>query len=422
MALNPDAIPTSEQVRETLLDRFYYPYQKQIWLACGVLSLAIVAFLGIREVRQRRYDEQWTRYNVAREAGRENVNPSDPDAARRGADERITVLQRLVKDYPDDLVTPWAMNAIVTAQVEAGRYDEALQTLAELRSKFKDYPLNTESVDTASGGARRSLAERMEALIRDEKDWAVRSAYVHPQPTSKSLALVETTAGSFWIGFYEEQAPAHAANFIALAKSGYFNGTQVYQVRTGGTPDAPTPLAFEAGSAASRFEGPDAVRDPSAHDQDEPLATIDSEDSRSLIKHRRGVVSAVVQASGESAHRFMVVAAANGLSRYDGQNTPFAMVLEREASPATVDLICRSTTFGTHPETKADPDAFRMRDHPNPYIWIRRVSIWRDEKLEAGHTWDTSRAGTAQPEPWEATLPAPVKPSEFAPKAPTPPK
>ena len=415
MAINPDAIPTSEQVRETLLDRFYYPFQKQIWAVGVVIALAIISILAMHEVGTRRLNEQWDRYEAAVATGR-GASPADPDAQRRGADERITLLQRLVSDFPDDPVTPYAYTAMASAHVDAGRYEDALRVLDDVRTRFKDFPLNTMSADVGQGGKERSLAERLESSIRGEKKWTDETAYVHPQPTSKWLALVETTAGNFWMGFYDELAPRHSANFLALAKSGYFNGTQVYQVRTGGRPEAPTPMVFEAGSEASRYDAGPAFRDPALHDHDEPEATIDPGDARDRIRHLRGVVSAVTMPSGESSHRFMMVCAAEGRRSFDGQNTPFAAVLDREGSLEAIDRICRVPTYGTDPKTAEDPETFRMRDHPYPPVWIRRVSIWKDERLEPGHTWDTSRAGTSDPEPWEETLPAPPLPSDTAPK------
>ena len=422
MALNADAIPTSEQVRETLLDRFYYPYQKQIWAVGIALAITIVAVLAMREYEQRRTDDQWTRYYAALQAGDTTTGGPEEDVRRRVADARIALLKRLVTDYPDAPVTPYALHAIVNTNVAAGRYDDALVVLRDLRSRFKNYPLNTESADAGSSGQARSLADRAEAQINDERDWVAKTTYVHPKPSTGAMALVETTAGSFWMGFYDEQAPEHVANFKKLAKSGYFNGTQIYHVRMGGTPELPTPMLFEGGSAASSYKAPDGVRDPGLHERDEPDAVIEPEDSRFLVRHMRGVVSAVTLASGESARRFMVVAAEKGLSRYDGQNTPFAMVVDREGSFASVDRICRTPTYGSDESLRSDPEVFRMRDHPYPPVWIRRVTIWKDEKLEDGHEWDTARRSSNDPEPWEKDLPAPPKPSEFAPaKDPKPP-
>ena len=82
MPLTPDAIPTNEQVRETLLDRVYHPYKKQL-IALGVLAaLAIVGFLAFRELRRQHLDEQAARYTDATSSGVLTLNPEvDPEVA-----------------------------------------------------------------------------------------------------------------------------------------------------------------------------------------------------------------------------------------------------------------------------------------------------------------------------------------------------
>ena len=411
MPLNPDAIPTSEQVQETLLDRFYYPYKKQIWAAGTLLALGILGFLGAREWRLRQQNDQWQRYETALAAGDRGGAPG------AAAEQRETLLLAVLKDYPDGTVAPYALQDLALTYAELERYDDAIRTLEDLRKGFKDYVANTESSEQKPGA--RSISDRLEAVLRAEKDWRASTAYVHPAPKPDRQALVETTAGDFWLGFYPDQAPAHVESFIATAKSGFYNGSQVYDVRKGGPAATSGALTFEAGSAASRYQGSMAVRDPGAHDSDEPDATIEPEDSRFTIRHRRGVVTSVVMPSGESARRFLVVCAQGGMeTTLNGNASPFAAVLDKEKSLEAIDRIALSPTYGTDATTEKHPETARMRDHPYPPIWIRRVTIWKDEKLEDGHKFDTSRAAAKppQPEPWEANLPKPPLPEEFAPK------
>ena len=61
-------------------------------------------------------------------------------------------------------------------------------------------------------------------------------------------AVFETTAGSFVIQFYAEQAPAHSAKFIELVRQGYFNGTSFHSMVAngavqGGDPETRDPAA-----------------------------------------------------------------------------------------------------------------------------------------------------------------------------------
>ncbi len=415
MPLTPDAIPTNEQVRETLLDRVYHPYKKQL-IALGVLAaLAIVGFLAFRELRRQHLDEQAARYTDATSAGVLTLNPEvDPEVARK----QLESLRALVLEYPDDAITPRALLALVDAHAALGEYEQALERLEQLRTEFKDFSLNTLPADTDPAGRARSLAQVLETKLRQEREWAKKTTYVHHWPAEDRLALVETTAGSFWVGFYDQatEAPRHVEAFVQRAKAGQYNGTQIYFVRQG--PDG-SPQAFEAGSTVSKPPDLGGERDPSQHDRDEPADVIEPEDTRFSIRHQYRVVSSALMATGESASRFTVVAKRDGMDSFDGERTPWGAVMEREGSLDVIETIARAPTYGTHSETASSAGAFKMRDHPYPPIHIRRVSIWKDEKIEEGHTWDSSRVSTSDAEPWEASIVAP-KPDEFTP--PEPPK
>jgi cyclophilin family peptidyl-prolyl cis-trans isomerase len=409
MALTPDAIPTNEQMLESIADRFYHPHKKQIWIAGALFFLAVVAFLAAREMHRVRQAEMWDRYYEATEGFTMNslVAP-DVEAARKQVEE----LDVLLREYPDDSVTPYAMQDKILAQAGSGDFEGALKTLDELRSRFKDFPANTLSADPDASGRPRSLSERLEDALKHERDWTGQRAYVHHWPSEDRLALVETSAGPFWLGFYgaETEAPKHVESFIRHAKAGDYNGTQVYSVLQGvdGQPER-----FEAGSLVSGLKG---ERDPALHDRDDPKDAIDPEDARTTIHHVYRVVSAAKMDSGESGSRFVVIARRNGLEKMNGEYTPFAAVMDREKSLETVDRIGRATTYVNHPDTKSAKGVERLRNNPYPPIYIRRVTIWAQEKLEEGHAWDTSRAGHSdQPEPWEASR-TPARPEEFVEK------
>jgi len=410
MALTPDAIPTNEQMVESLADRFYHPHKKQVWIAGAVFFAAIIGYLGMDSFRRTRTDDMWDRYHQAEQMF--DLSPfSTPDAA--AARKQVDALQLLVKDYPAETVTPFALQQMIKAQVALGEYEGALKTLDDLRHRFKDFPLNTLPADADASGRARSLGDKLEDTIKRERDWSVKQTYVHHWPSEERTALVETSAGSFWMSFYggPNEAPKHVESFIQHAKHGDYNGTQVYSLiqSVEGAPER-----FECGSRASGLAANGGVRDPSDHDRDEPTDTIASEDTRYSVRHVYRVVSAAKMDSGESGMRFVVVAKRDGLSKMNGEFTPFAAVMDREKSLETIDRIGRSPTYNSNPETRESAGTYRMRDHPYPAIYIRRVTIWANEKIEDGHTWDVSRAVAAkgEPEPWEAGLTSP-KPEEF---------
>ncbi len=389
-----------DHVDENFFELWYHPYKKQIWGIGAAVTLAVVGYLAFREIRTGRLDDQWTRYNDSLQVD-EVAFPgqADPDKAR----QQLDGLQRLIRDYPRDAVTPFALMGVANAYGALGQYDDAIQTLDELQSKFPEFVTNTQS---ATPSDTTSLTQLLRKKLESEREWTRETTYVHPTPSQSRIACIDTTEGSIWIGFYDELAPEHVRGFIERAKRGDYNRTQVYEVRAAN--NGADPQLIRLGSLASKTE-----RNPALHDREELNDTIEAEDARYLVHNWRGVVASVETGTGESATNFQIVTAPVSMERYDGVVTPFAMVLDREGSMATLDKLGRAPTYGTSPETQNEQGVLRMRDHPYPPIYIRRVTIFKDEKAEDGHAFDTTRSGTDEPEPWEADLPPAPKPSEF---------
>lgn len=408
MALPPQAVSSDQELVESFIDRVYHPHKRSIWAGITVFFAVVIAVLGAREYRASRRDDMWSRYRES--AGTFELSPvSEPDKA--AAAKQVESLQQLIKDYPDDSVTPFALLQLAKAQYGTGDFEAALKTVETLRSNFKDFPLNRLPSELHPSAGTQPLVQKLEDSLKSEREWSKKQTYVHHWPSEDRMALVETSAGSMWLGFYSDpsEAPQHVAAFVERAKRGDYNGTQVYSIIQ--TSEG-APSQFECGSKASGLADRGGVRDPAEHDKDEPTDTIEPEETRSSIHHEYRIVSSAKMDSGESATRFLVVAKRGGLNKLNGETTPFAAVMEREKSLETLDKIGRMPTYGTNPETKDSPGVYRLRDHPYPPIYIRRVSIFSKEKLEDGHTWDTSRVGKNEPEPWEAGLTAP-KPDEF---------
>ena len=389
-----------DQVDENFFDLYYHPYKKQIWGIGALFGTVVVAFLAMRQIRQQRLDEQWTRYEDALSIRTPTLpGAADPQQVSR----EVAQLDELVREHPDEAVAPWALEAEVQAHIAAGQFDDALASLDDLQTQYPDFALNSLAAGAEEG--TKSLADHLRASIESEKEWQAATRYEHTPPSDDRIAIIDTTMGTLQIGLYSEEAPDHVEAFVERAKSGAYNGTQFYEIRLAADG---SPQLVRGGSSASKSE-----RDPALHDRDEPTDTIEPGDSRFTIRHEFGVISSVEMESGESATSFQIVTSQNGLRSLDGRSTPFAAILDRPGCLETLSKIARATTYGTNPDTATADGVFRMRDHPYPPILIRRVAILADEKVEDGHTWDTSRIGTDQAEPWEADLPAAPLPSEF---------
>jgi cyclophilin family peptidyl-prolyl cis-trans isomerase len=410
MALGTPGVDASQETLLSFLDRVYEPHKRKIWAGIALFFAIVIGYLAVRSIREHQLDEAWNRYEEGRKAFTLSLLDA-PDAT--AARNQIEMLSAVAKDYPDASVTPYALLQIVKAHFAIGEYEQAQQTLEKLRSQFRDFPLNNLTIQVDPSGPAKPIAQVIEESIRREKEWSGQHAYVHHWPSDERLALVETSVGSFWMGFYSAagEAPQHADAFIQRAKRGDYNGRQVYLVLQSVDGKGER---FECGSLASGLQDKGGERDPATHDRDEATDTIEAEETRTTIHHEYRVVSAAKMASGESASAFLVVTKRTGLAKLNGDTTPFAAVMDREKSLETIDRIGQATTYATHADTKTLSGMFRMRDHPYPPIYLRRVSIWSKEKLEEGHAWDTARVASENPEPWEAGRTSP-KPDEFSP-------
>src|SRR2546425_18051 len=134
MPLTPDAIPTNEQLRESLSDRFYHPHKKLLLTSATVFLALVIAYLGLREYQKSRLDDMWSRYHEA--VVQFDPGPlSEPDA--NAAQKQLEMLAALVKDYPEDAVTPFALQQRARTQIAVGEYEGAQSALDEIRARFK---------------------------------------------------------------------------------------------------------------------------------------------------------------------------------------------------------------------------------------------------------------------------------------------
>lgn len=125
-------------------------------------------------------------------------------------------------------------------------------------------------------------------------------------------AIVKTKYGDMDIVFFPEKAPKHVESFIALAKSGFYNGTIFHRVIPG--------FMIQGG-------------DPNTKDQNKPETYGQGGPSQRLkaefndVPHRRGILSMARTSDPNSAGSqfFIVVKDSNFL---DGQYTVFGEVVK----------------------------------------------------------------------------------------------
>ena len=125
-------------------------------------------------------------------------------------------------------------------------------------------------------------------------------------------AIIKTKFGDMDIVFFPEKAPKHVENFIALAKSGFYNGTIFHRVIPG--------FMIQGGDPNTKD-----LNKPETYGQGGPSQRLKAEFND--IPHRRGILSMARTNDPNSAGSqfFIVVKDSNFL---DGQYTVFGEVVK----------------------------------------------------------------------------------------------
>jgi peptidyl-prolyl cis-trans isomerase B (cyclophilin B) len=125
-------------------------------------------------------------------------------------------------------------------------------------------------------------------------------------------AIIKTKFGDMDIVFFPEKAPKHVENFIALAKSGFYNGTIFHRVIPG--------FMIQGGDPNTKD-----LNKPETYGQGGPSQRLKAEFND--IPHRRGILSMARTSDPNSAGSqfFIVVKDSNFL---DGQYTVFGEVVK----------------------------------------------------------------------------------------------
>jgi len=122
-----------------------------------------------------------------------------------------------------------------------------------------------------------------------------------------SKAIIKTEKGDMTVQFYDQDAPGHVANFIKLAKSGFYNGTVFHRV----IPD----FVIQGG-------------DPTGTGAGGPGYTIDCELDGNNQYHDRGVLSMAHRGRNTGGSQFFICHSRNNTAHLDGHHTCFGKVIE----------------------------------------------------------------------------------------------
>lgn len=127
-------------------------------------------------------------------------------------------------------------------------------------------------------------------------------------------AIINTEKGQMKVEFYEQDAPNTVANFVKLAKEGYYDGLSFHRV----LPD----FVIQGGCPNSR-EGAKGMPGTGG-----PGYSIDCETSGGNQHHDRGVLSMAHAGRNTGGSQFFVCHSRNNTAHLDGVHTCFGKVVE----------------------------------------------------------------------------------------------
>jgi peptidyl-prolyl cis-trans isomerase B (cyclophilin B) len=376
MKIDPRSLPSTEDIQKKVFQTFQEK-RTPILVIGGLLVVAIV--LGIVLLISGRSEEDAIRSQLFE--------------ATRSSDIRQVILnlEEAVRDASGSEVEPYALYRLATScwvgshssNVEdADRIDFLDRGLAALSRLELEFPESSWSLAPSPGDRSTTFVRYLRRKMNAEREWLVANAYVHPTVDTEFTALIETNRGNIRLGFFPEQAPNHVANFMKLAKEGFYNDLLVHRVVTAQFIEMGCPNTRDREAMLSHGKG------GPGYDQDEERARI-------TVNHRRKVVSTALDRTtgGESGSRFIICV--EDVTDLDKTTTPFAEVIE---GMDVVDQIATISTFGNDPVYRGSEQLRDLGDHPTQDIVIRTISIQKDGKPVEGHTWDTSIVGSA----WKA--------------------
>ncbi len=153
--------------------------------------------------------------------------------------------------------------------------------------------------------------------------------------TLENVIEIKTDFGDIYMWLYDE-TPLHKSNFLALADSGYFNGTTFHRVINN--------FVIQGGDPNTKDN------DPNNDGSGGPGYTIEAEIDSSLLVHSYGAVGAARLRDSENPERkssgsqFYIVENPGGTHFLDGDYTVFGFIV---SGMDVVEMIADQPTSGT---------------------------------------------------------------------------
>lgn len=168
-------------------------------------------------------------------------------------------------------------------------------------------------VDTAPKDTIPNKEEAEEFMLTEEN--AIEFFFEYQKDLKENVLKITTSMGSFTVQLFDN-VPYHKANFIYLAKQGYFDGTQFHRIVKN--------FIIQGGNADDK-ETPQKRRKIGRY--------LLPPDGKKGYKHHRGVLS-MPSSERDNPHKlaspyeFFIVVTKPGSYHLDGSYTPFGKVIQ----------------------------------------------------------------------------------------------
>jgi len=309
-----DRRPNGEEEDLSLLDRFL-EYKAFIGVALIVLVIAALAIVIIRGVAASKEDSAWFQSEKLRQ------NASQALAAFQflGAERKDAVLEALKEleaqadEYAGSSVHPILLYYQARLYHCLDRLEDAQKTIERLQSLYpKNALTNPDYTVPGDVPLARLESDELQARMAFESKMG-KPFSKRPKPKEGLSATIKVKDfGDIKLGFFPDVAPKHVANFISLAKEGFFNGTTFHRITT---------FCIQGGDPNSRDD------DPKNDGQGGPGWDVEKEIRFNPALHTKGTVSAASSSTSgpDSGSQFFICT--TDMPSLDGNYTPYGEVI-----------------------------------------------------------------------------------------------
>lgn len=313
----PTQITIGSIQQQTLFNELVERYWKlgASLLVAGAIAILVPTYL--RSKARTAHNSLWDDLGAQAELGSGPFRP-----IQGGPPESLALF---ADQHKDSRVGGWAKALEVGEHIEGDELDQAEKAATQLEGLWPDHVLSRAKLYRGSDGPARSLNESIRSGKASLGDWEKEHSFLFSNPELPPDAprlRLNTNKGPIVVGLYVDRAPQHAANFLELAKAGFYNGTKFHRVVRG---------KLIQGGDPNTIAG-----EPDSWGLGGPEATFELEiDPR--LRHFRGALVAWRSDSATRSHGSQFFLTTSDQHEMDGQTVVFGRTLEGDATIEAIE-------------------------------------------------------------------------------------